>query len=264
MTADSSSWKSVPRPVTELLIVIFFSCKLFAGTPIEKKGADLREAEKQISNHSIEHSTYIYRSHQNRKKKESDWSLCLHATQVLYQYNIVNDYIVAVKAGVITGVFPASSPASRRCKKTEHYDGLLAPGFIDIHIHGAGGMDVMDAYSDRTALTIIAKQLLKEGVTSWLPTTTSAPNYELSNILFSITQHAHRQPFEEAAIVGIHMEGPFISPHKKGCHGENALQAISIRSLMKWKSITGDLLKIITFAPELENGDQLITWSTLR
>ena len=260
MTVESSSWKPASRLATRsLIVVLLFSCNhLFAGTPTEEKGVQWKE--KEFFQQGIEHSTYIYRSQPGRKKKVSDGSLCLHASQVLYQHHIVTDYIVAIKAGMITGVFPSSSPASRRCKQTEHYEGLLAPGLIDIHIHGAGGMDVMDALTDPTALTVISRQLLKEGVTSWLPTTTSAPHYELSSILFNITQHARRQPFDEASIAGIHMEGPFISPHKKGCHGEDTLQPISLRNLVKWKSISGELLKIITYAPELEQGNQLVSW----
>ena len=190
----------------------------------------------------------------------TDGERCIAATQVLYQKTLVPDYVVSIKDGVIQSLFPKSDYRWESCSQKEEYEGILAPGFIDIHIHGANGSDVMGVIEDPKALTTIASYLPEEGVTSWYPTTASASENDLSEIIARIAIHAESQTSEEASIEGIHLEGPFISKLKKGCHHEGDLLPISIQSLENWKARAGQLLRIITFAPELDNSDELIQW----
>ncbi|WP_196221388.1 N-acetylglucosamine-6-phosphate deacetylase [Sansalvadorimonas verongulae] len=194
-------------------------------------------------------------------EQQTAGSLCIAASRVLYQQALIDNYVVQIKDGEILKVFPKAHHLwEQSCDQKEEYEGILAPGFIDIHIHGANGRDVMDILDKPDALETISTYLPKEGVTSWYPTTTSAPTEELASILASIASHAANQPAQEAAIVGIHMEGPFISADKKGCHPSASLRSISITEMETWKLSAGNLLRVVTFAPELEHSDDLIQW----
>src|SRR5437763_13829070 len=88
---------------------------------------------------------------------------------------------------------------------------VLAPGFIDIHIHGGAGHDVMEA--DSSALATIEAGMARHGVTSYLPTTVTAPEdrllHALEHLGKSVASQDERQ--HRAAPLGIHLEGPFIS-----------------------------------------------------
>ncbi|MDB4713312.1 amidohydrolase family protein, partial [bacterium] len=83
---------------------------------------------------------------------------------------------------------------------------MLLPGFIDIHSHGADGADVCDASSK--GLEHIAQTKLKEGVTTWLPTTLTQPQERLIEIVRTVENWADSAPLN---IPGIHLEGPFIN-----------------------------------------------------
>ncbi|WP_330999236.1 amidohydrolase family protein, partial [Staphylococcus haemolyticus] len=105
------------------------------------------------------------------------------------------------------------------------YDGMLEtvdaqgqhvlPGFIDIHIHGGYGADAMDASYE--GLKHLAENLLSEGTTSFLATTMTQSDENIIKALANIAKyHQEQQQGTAAEIVGIHLEGPFISEHKVG------------------------------------------------
>lgn len=94
---------------------------------------------------------------------------------------------------------------------------LAVPGFIDIHIHGANGHDVMD--STQEALHGMAKVLPQEGTTSFLATTmTHSPN-AIGEALKAVAKF--EQEIGEASLLGVHLEGPFVSPKRAGAHQLN-------------------------------------------
>lgn len=119
----------------------------------------------------------------------------------------------------------------------------LAPGFIDVHIHGAGGFDTMDASPE--ALNRISELLVKSGVTSFLPTTMTMPSASISKALTNIRQ-VIEQGTSGARILGTHVEGPFISPAYKGAQAEQDIVGVDQSLLEDFI----DIIKIVTIAPE--------------
>lgn len=127
----------------------------------------------------------------------------------------------------------------------------VSPGFIDVHIHGAGGCDTMDATP--SGLYTIAQMIARNGVTSFLPTTLSAGFGQITQSLEAI-RIAMKGAVKGAAILGAHMEGPFINPSRKGAHKEESLTNPDYALVEKYN----DIIKIITIAPEEDVGFKFI------
>lgn len=131
---------------------------------------------------------------------------------------------------------------------------LLAPGFIDVHIQGAGGADVLDATPE--ALATIAKTCARCGVTSYLATTVYKPDQD--NRHLEVVSECIGHDLGGARLRGTHLEGPFISPKKRGMIQPNCLTNASPSALDAILSKTGDSLAMMTVAPELSGGLDLV------
>ena len=127
----------------------------------------------------------------------------------------------------------------------------VLPGFIDIHIHGGYGEDAMDASYD--GLNHLAKQLLSEGTTTFLATTMTQSDENIEKALNNIVACYENQTLGEAAeIGGVHLEGPFISEHKVGAQNPKYVQRPTVEKIRHFQEVAKGLIKIITFAPEVE------------
>jgi len=131
---------------------------------------------------------------------------------------------------------------------------LLAPGFIDVHIQGAGGADVLDATPE--ALKTISQTCARFGVTSFLATTVSKPG--LDNGHLTVTADCLGRDLGGAQLLGIHLEGPFISAEKRGMIQPDCLTEPTVPALDRIRTQTGDGLKMMTIAPELPGNLELI------
>ncbi|WP_062354296.1 N-acetylglucosamine-6-phosphate deacetylase [Bacillus kwashiorkori] len=135
----------------------------------------------------------------------------------------------------------------------------VAPGFIDVHIHGANGADTMDATTE--AIDTMAQALVKEGTTSFLATTItqekSAIERALENVADYVKNHNKRG---KAEVVGIHLEGPFINPVRKGAQPEQYIIDPSVDQFKQWQEIAEGNIKLVTLAPEQSGGYELIQY----
>ncbi len=131
----------------------------------------------------------------------------------------------------------------------------LAPGFIDIHIHGAGGCDTMDATFE--ALNTISKTIATNGTTSFLPTTMTCDAEDIQKAVKTIDE-AMKRGTEGATILGTHLEGPFISPDMIGAQNPKYIQAPSKENFQHM--VDGKLCAVtsVTLAPEREGALDLI------
>lgn len=125
-------------------------------------------------------------------------------------------------------------------------DSLIAmPGFVDLHIHGAMGGDVMDATQE--ALKAIAEALVTEGTTAFLATTMTQSEHKIEKAL----QNAANFRSNYSQMVGIHLEGPFVNRLRAGAQPEQYIQQPNIQLFKKWHEVSKRKIKYITIAPEL-------------
>ncbi|MDN5696040.1 MAG: N-acetylglucosamine-6-phosphate deacetylase [Staphylococcus equorum] len=133
----------------------------------------------------------------------------------------------------------------------------VLPGFIDIHMHGGYGEDAMDASCD--GLKHLAESLLSEGTTSFLATTMTQSDENITKALENIIEYQKQQNVLKAAdIVGIHLEGPFISEHKVGAQNPAYVQRPSIEKVQQFQKTANNQIKVITFAPEVEGAHETL------
>ncbi|WP_436943667.1 N-acetylglucosamine-6-phosphate deacetylase [Staphylococcus xylosus] len=136
----------------------------------------------------------------------------------------------------------------------------VLPGFIDIHMHGGYGEDAMDASFE--GLKHLSESLLSEGTTSFLATTMTQSDENIIKALKNIVDYQEQQDsLNAASIVGIHLEGPFISEYKVGAQNPAYVQRPSVEKVQQFQKIANNQIKVMTFAPEVEGADE--TLSTL-
>lgn len=128
----------------------------------------------------------------------------------------------------------------------------VGPGFIDIHIHGSGGKDTMDG--DLEALKVISKTIAKNGVTGFLPTTMTMDKEHIYNA-FKVIRIAMESKLEGAAVLGCHMEGPFINKKYKGAQNPEHIIAPDFQFIKDHI----DIIKIITIAPEKDENHNFLS-----
>lgn len=130
---------------------------------------------------------------------------------------------------------------------------ILAPGFIDVQINGGYGVDFSAATDDVSCgISLVAKKLLSHGVTAFCPTLVSSPPSVYHKVLPQIKVHDGGP--DGAGVLGVHLEGPFISKEKKGAHPEHCLQTFQNDIAQDLSAMYGsfDNVSILTLAPELK------------
>jgi len=147
---------------------------------------------------------------------------------------------------------------------------VLAPGFVDIHIHGAAGHDVMQA--DAAGLSAIAGLLAKHGVTSYFPTTVTAPDDATLRALAALADAIELAAGDGDPIgrlagarpLGIHIEGPFLSHARRGVHPPEDLREPTLARFDRfWQAARGHI-KMMTIAPELPGALEVIAEAARR
>lgn len=138
---------------------------------------------------------------------------------------------------------------------------MVVPGFIDVHIHGAGGADTMDGTLE--SLNTIASILPAEGTTSFLATTITQEQEAIFTALKTAGNYiaSHNQP-GKAEVLGLHLEGPFINEARKGAQPAGHIITPDIRMFAQMQQASGDHIRLVTLAPEVENGLEFISYLT--
>lgn len=127
---------------------------------------------------------------------------------------------------------------------------VVLPGFIDEHIHGAGGSDAMDG--NTKDLAIIAETVAKEGTTAFLATTMTQSKENILKAMRAVKEYREAAGEQGARIVGVHLEGPFIAAAHKGAQPLEYVAAPDAKTFDEYNAACGNAIKIITLAPETD------------
>lgn len=133
----------------------------------------------------------------------------------------------------------------------------VSPGFIDVHIHGAGGYDTMDGTSQ--AINTIAKTIVKHGTTAFTPTTMTVSIKDIRKSL-SIIKILKEIGCAGAHVLGVHLEGPFVSPSAMGAQNPKYILPPSISTYKEIVRNYEDIIVSITLAPEVNGAKELIRY----
>ena len=133
---------------------------------------------------------------------------------------------------------------------------IVLPGFIDQHIHGAGGSDGMDGTVEDIA--IIANTVAAEGTTSFLVTTMTQSKENITKALQAVKSYREANSKDGARVVGVHLEGPFIAAAHKGAQPLEYVKEPDIQTFDEYNAASGGAIKIVTLAPEVDGAEELI------
>ena len=186
----------------------------------------------------------------------------IHASRILTPDEEINDGVIVVEGSRIAAMGHRDEMRLPPGAIDFVATGMtVVPGFVDVHIHGAGGHDVMEA--DARALDRITSTVARHGTTSIVATTVTAPVDDtcrsLQGIARYIREHENVEPDHLAAeILCIHLEGPFISKSRRGVHPPDSLARPSVETFGRFLEAADGLVKIVTVAPELPGALELI------
>jgi N-acetylglucosamine-6-phosphate deacetylase len=138
-----------------------------------------------------------------------------------------------------------SALIGERCDPSQNDDPYILPGFIDLHVHGGAGADVMDGGE---AVNVIARLHARHGTTSLLATTMTATHDELVRVLTELDHAARTRVPGGARVLGVHLEGPYINSAKLGAQPDAAAVAV-LDEVLQYLALAP--IRVVTLAPEI-------------
>jgi N-acetylglucosamine-6-phosphate deacetylase len=188
--------------------------------------------------------------------------IVLHADRAFTPFEEISDAVVVIQGSKIAAIGKRGKvELPRGIRETRMAGKTAVPGFVDVHIHGAGGRDVMEG--TRESLEIIAATVAAHGTTSLVATTVTASEKEtqasvagIAHFILNTSQYAAHEL--SAEVLGIHFEGPFISPARRGVHPAKWILAPSTEILARLLKEARGTALILTLAPELPGALELI------
>ena len=137
-------------------------------------------------------------------------------------------------------------------------DGTVVAGFIDEHIHGAGGSDAMDG--TEKDLQVISEYVAGEGTTGFLATTMTQSKENINKALSAVKKTIEKGEYRGARVLGVHLEGPFISEKHVGAQPLEYVAKPSVEVFKAYNEVSGRNIKEVTLAPEVDGGEELIRY----
>jgi N-acetylglucosamine-6-phosphate deacetylase len=170
-------------------------------------------------------------------------------------HETISHPVVVIEDGVIASIASRTGNAVPAGEVKDYPGATLVPAYFDVHIHGSGGADVMEA--TQGSLSAIGQFLAQHGVGSYLATTVSAPVDATLQSLSSLAKWIGTD-FEGARPLGIHIEGPFISHAKRGAHADRDLQLPTVALFNRFWEASEGHIRLMTIAPELPGSEEVI------
>jgi N-acetylglucosamine-6-phosphate deacetylase len=193
--------------------------------------------------------------------------LALTAKALFTPIQRIDDPVVLVDDGRVVGIAPRSADAiPSGAQHIDFGDAILAPGLVDIHVHGGVGHDIMQ--NDETSRAAFERFLVQHGVTSYYPTTVTASLNEILRALEHLAravEQAEKTAFPyRARPLGIHLEGPFLSHLRRGVHPPEKLVTPDIKAFDRFWQAAQGRIRVMTIAPELPGALEVIAEASRR
>jgi len=184
-----------------------------------------------------------------------DTTVFTNATLVLPD-RLVPNGTLAVAGGRIIGLAPI--PQATVINLRGHF---LAPGFVDLHVHGGDGADFMDGTAE--AFRTVCRCHARHGTTSLTPTSTVATTPQYRRFL-ELCEKLYDQPTGGARVVGCHFYGPYFARPARGCHPDQEFLTPDPQNAEAFAGLAGRMPLSITIAPEIDNAEWLVRTYTAR
>lgn len=185
----------------------------------------------------------------------------LTAARLLTPMEQIEQPLVLIEDGRILEIRPrAAAEQPQHDRRLDYPEATLVPAFLDVHIHGAHGHDVMEGTP--AALDAVGRFVASRGVAAYLPTTVTAPVAltlrSIERLAQRIEEAERQERLNGARPLGLHLEGPFLSHSRRGVHPPQYLQPPSVELLHQfWEAARGHIV-LMTIAPELPGAIELI------
>ena len=183
--------------------------------------------------------------------------VCIHNATVFNGYSMMRHCAVLIRQNKVVDVFNEERLSHKKFKADTYFidaeGAYLAPGFIDTHIHGFAGYGTEDCRPQ--SILKMSEHLLKYGVTSFIPTLYAAPREQMLASIKAVVKAIGCE--KGARILGIHLEGPFISPQRLGVQSADSLSPVNLDLMEElWNASEGHIVNM-TVAPELKHMREL-------
>lgn len=187
----------------------------------------------------------------------------IFAKELYTPTRIINNAFIEIVDGIISEIRETHKIPKDADEQNIISGDIISPGHFDIHIHGCCGVDFLNA--DENGIKQLLEGALKDGTTEMLATITIAKSdTDLSRFKKLIELIAKHKDYKSGAkITGIHLEGPYINPKKKGGFPLEFIKPASLKEFTEVSKIISDFcgegfFKLITIAPEIEGGDAIV------
>jgi len=183
----------------------------------------------------------------------SSGKLVVRGGTVVLPDRTIRDGVIVVEDGYISSVQESAKDFSE-AQILDLHGMTILPGFIDVHIHGAVGVDVMEASS--AGLQEVSVYLASQGVTSWLPTLVPGSDENYVSVAAAVSELLHGS--EGARVLGVHYEGPFVNSAQCGALHTEYFKTYSAPTDLDSLPVPEKSVHMITVAPEVEGGVELV------
>ena len=180
----------------------------------------------------------------------------INARQIFTPDRLAVNPIINIKHGKILGFGEDAVSDSLTIFELPDYD--LVPGFVELQINGAFGVDFTQ---DPTKVWQVGRRLTELGITIFLPTIITSPLDSVQHAIRTWKDGAPKD-YDGAAIPGFHLEGPFINPEKKGAHRQEFIRKPTMEDISEWKPENG--IRLVTLAPEIPGALEIIALLSAR
>jgi N-acetylglucosamine-6-phosphate deacetylase len=168
--------------------------------------------------------------------------LVFHGGPIVVPDRVLDNHRVVVSGGRITAIEKNKKTTPRGAAVIDLRGGILTPGMVDIHVHGGGGADFMDATPD--AVRTVCQTHLRHGTTTLFPTTTTGTIEQLEAMFAACrTIQQSGEPTDHARIAGIHLYGPYFAEDKVGCHNKDHTSDTSKQGRLRSRPVLRNCLE---------------------